>query len=64
LSALKAYSLGDEARLQDKEEESVGFYRMAVELDPNFAIAYARLGALYRNLAYFWPDPLQMYQLI
>lgn len=53
LSALKAYSLGDEARLQDKEEESVGFYRMAVELDPNFAIAYARLGALYRNLAYF-----------
>jgi DNA-binding winged helix-turn-helix (wHTH) protein/tetratricopeptide (TPR) repeat protein len=53
LSALKAYTMGDEARLQDKEEESVGFYRMAVELDPNFAIAYARLGALYRNLAYY-----------
>jgi tetratricopeptide (TPR) repeat protein len=53
LSALKAYTMGDEARLQDKEEESVGFYKMAVELDPNFAIAYARLGALYRNLAYY-----------
>jgi tetratricopeptide (TPR) repeat protein len=53
LSALKAYTMGDEARLQDKEEESVGFYRMAVELDPNFAIAYARLGAIYRNLAYY-----------
>jgi eukaryotic-like serine/threonine-protein kinase len=51
LSALKAYTMGDEARLQDKEEESIGFYRMAVELDPNFAIAYARLGALYRNLS-------------
>jgi len=51
LSALKAYTMGDEARLQDKEEESVAFYTMAVELDPNFAIAYARLGALYRNLS-------------
>lgn len=51
LSALKAYTLGDEKRLQDQEEESIGFYRMAIELDPNFAIAYARLGALYRNLS-------------
>ncbi|MGB7847118.1 MAG: winged helix-turn-helix domain-containing protein [Candidatus Acidiferrum sp.] len=51
LSALKAYTMGDEARLQDKEEESAAFYKMAVELDPNFAIAYARLGALFRNLS-------------
>jgi DNA-binding winged helix-turn-helix (wHTH) protein/tetratricopeptide (TPR) repeat protein len=51
LSALKAYAMGDERRLQDKEEESVGFYRMAIELDPNFAIAHARLGTIYRNLS-------------
>jgi eukaryotic-like serine/threonine-protein kinase len=50
LSALKAYTVGDDMRFRDKEEESVSFYRMAVELDPNFAIAYARLGAIYRNL--------------
>jgi eukaryotic-like serine/threonine-protein kinase len=50
LSALKAYTVGDDMRFRDKEEESVTFYRMAVELDPNFAIAYARLGAIYRNL--------------
>ena len=51
LSALKAYTMGDEKRLQDQEQESIGFYRMAIELDPNFAIAYARLGAIYRNLS-------------
>lgn len=51
LSALKAYTMGDEKRLQDQEEESLSFYRMAVELDPNFAIAYARLGTIYRNLS-------------
>ncbi len=51
LPALKAYTTGDEMRLQDKEVESVSFYKMAVELDPNFAIAHARLAALYRNLS-------------
>ncbi len=51
LSALKAYTMGDEKRLQDQEQESIGFYRMAIELDPDFAIAYARLGAIYRNLS-------------
>lgn len=51
LSALKAYTMGDEKRLQDQEQESIGFYRMAIELDPNFAIAYARIGAIYRNLS-------------
>ena len=51
LPALKAYTTGDEMRLADKEVESVSSYRMAVELDPNFAIAHARLAALYRNLS-------------
>lgn len=53
LSALKAYAMGDENRLQDKEEESLAFYRMAVELDPQFAIAWARLAAVYRILGQY-----------
>jgi DNA-binding winged helix-turn-helix (wHTH) protein/predicted Zn-dependent protease len=51
LAALKAYTTGDEMRLTDKEAESISFYKMAIELDPNFAIAHARLAALYRNLS-------------
>jgi eukaryotic-like serine/threonine-protein kinase len=51
LTALKAYAQGDRMRFQGSEAESVPYYLMAVELDPNFAIAYARLGALYRNLS-------------
>ena len=50
LAALKAYTVGDEKRIRGDEAESVTSYKMAVELDPNFAIAYARLGAVYHNL--------------
>jgi eukaryotic-like serine/threonine-protein kinase len=50
LAALKAYTVGDEKRIRGDEAESVTSYRMAVELDPNFAIAYARIGAVYHNL--------------
>ncbi len=53
LSALKAYAMGDEDRLQDKEEESLAFYKMAVELDPQFAIAWTRLAAVYRILGHY-----------
>jgi DNA-binding winged helix-turn-helix (wHTH) protein/tetratricopeptide (TPR) repeat protein len=50
LAALKAYTTGEQKRAQGKEEESIPFYKMAIELDGNFAIAYARLAAIYRNL--------------
>ena len=50
LAALKAYTSGDEKRAQGQEVESVPPYRMAIELDPDFAMAYARLGAVYTNL--------------
>jgi DNA-binding winged helix-turn-helix (wHTH) protein/tetratricopeptide (TPR) repeat protein len=50
LAALKAYTSGDQKRAQGSEAESVPFYKMAIELDPDFAIAYARLGAVYNNL--------------
>lgn len=50
LAALKAYTSGDEKRAQGKEVESVPFYKMAIELDPNFAMAYARVGTVFGNL--------------
>ena len=53
LAALKAYTLGDEKRAQGQDAESVPSYKMAIELDPDFAIAYARLGAVYSNLQEF-----------
>src|SRR5208282_75069 len=43
LAALKAYTSGDEKRAQGQDAESVPSYKMAIELDPDFAIAYARL---------------------
>ena len=49
LAALKAFSEGEETRDKSGDEESVLFYQHAVELDPNFALAYARLGTVYGN---------------
>jgi eukaryotic-like serine/threonine-protein kinase len=50
LAALKAFSDGEETRDKRGDEEALPFYQHAVELDPNFALAYARLGALYGNI--------------
>jgi len=50
LAALKAYTEGDQKRAHGLDSDSVPFYKMAIELDPEFAIAYARLGAVYNNL--------------
>jgi serine/threonine protein kinase/tetratricopeptide (TPR) repeat protein len=50
LEALKAYSIGDEKRSREGDLEAMPFYKRAIELDPNFAMAYARLGAVYANL--------------
>ena len=50
LEALKAYGLGEMQRAKGVEQEAIPFYQHAVELDPNFAMAYARLGAVYENL--------------
>ena len=49
LEALKAYAMGDEERTKGRARESLVFYQRAVELDPNFAIAYARIGVHYFN---------------
>ncbi len=50
LEALKAYTLGDELRNKGKQLESIPFYKRATELDTNFAMAFARLGATYYNV--------------
>lgn len=49
LEALKAYAMGDEARARGRARESLVFYQRAVELDPNFAMAYARIGVFHGN---------------
>ena len=49
LEALKAFSMGNAEFDQGLERESLPFYRRAVELDPNFAWVYARMGVVYSN---------------
>src|SRR5262249_11889304 len=44
LEALKAFTVGDEKHAAGDDLASIPFYKHAVELDPNFAMAYARLG--------------------
>jgi len=39
--------VGKELGLKVKNEEAIPFFKRAVELDPNFAIAYAWLSASY-----------------
>ncbi len=50
LEALKAYAAADEMRNGGGEAESIPLFQRAVELDPNFALAYARLAAIYSNV--------------
>ena len=50
LDALKAYSMGIETRLTTGEIQAIPFFEHALELDPNFALASARLGAIHANL--------------
>ena len=47
LEALQAYSLGMKEQNQINYPEAITFYRRAVELDPNFAMAYAHLATVY-----------------
>ncbi len=49
LDALKAYSLAMQARANKGENESIPFFKQAIALDPNFAMAYATLGQVEVN---------------
>ncbi|HJU42120.1 MAG TPA: protein kinase, partial [Vicinamibacterales bacterium] len=50
LEALKAYGQGLRTRRMTGDFDSVPFFRRAIDLDPEFALAYARLGTVYNNL--------------
>jgi serine/threonine protein kinase/Flp pilus assembly protein TadD len=49
LEALKAYSMANDERSKGKQREALAFYKRAVDLDPNFAMAWARIGVGYAN---------------
>lgn len=51
LEALKAYSQGLRTRRTNSDFDAVPFFRRAIDLDPEFALAYARLGTVYSNLS-------------
>jgi eukaryotic-like serine/threonine-protein kinase len=53
LEALKAYSLGLELHSGGKYQDAIPFYKRAIDLDNNFAIAYARLATVYNNTGKF-----------
>jgi serine/threonine protein kinase/tetratricopeptide (TPR) repeat protein len=50
LEAFRAYALGDVAHDKAMDiPDAEGHYLRAIELDPDFAMAYARLGVVYNN---------------
>jgi eukaryotic-like serine/threonine-protein kinase len=51
LEALQAYSLALNTWSTKGEGSAIPFLKRALELDPNFAMAYARLGTAYFNLS-------------
>jgi serine/threonine protein kinase/tetratricopeptide (TPR) repeat protein len=50
LDALKEYSLGEAAHAKFDDDAAIPYLKRAVELDPNFAMAWAVLGVAYNNL--------------
>jgi eukaryotic-like serine/threonine-protein kinase len=50
LEALQAFSLGQAEHLKLDDDKAIPHLKHAVELDPNFAMAYATLGVAYHNL--------------
>jgi eukaryotic-like serine/threonine-protein kinase len=51
LEALKAYSLGHQAMLVKSDyAAAIPLFQRAIGLDPNFAMAYARMGTSYSDL--------------
>ena len=49
LEALKEFSLGQAEHMKLDDDKAVPHLKRAIELDPNFAMAYATLGTAYSN---------------
>ncbi len=47
LEALKAYALGSSQFARGKNAEAIASYRRAIDLDPNFALAYSSLARVH-----------------
>ncbi|HKW62860.1 MAG TPA: protein kinase [Candidatus Acidoferrum sp.] len=47
LEALKAFSLAEKAQNEKGDVAAIPYYKRAIELDPQFAAAYAQLGNVY-----------------
>jgi tetratricopeptide (TPR) repeat protein len=50
LEAFKSFSLGVEQQSKGKYGEAIPFFQRATEIDPNFALAYARMASMYYTL--------------
>src|SRR5579864_5416590 len=50
LEALQAFTLGQSEHQKMRDDAAIPFLKKAVDLDPNFAMAYATLGVSYFNL--------------
>jgi len=50
LEALKAYTMARSTQREKGDVEAIPFMKRAIELDPNFALAYGSLGVIYSNL--------------
>jgi serine/threonine protein kinase/tetratricopeptide (TPR) repeat protein len=51
LEALQAFTLGQAEHQKLEDDKSIPHLQRAIELDPNFAMAYATLGVVYGNLS-------------
>ena len=51
LEALQAFTLGENEHQKMRDDAAIPFLKKAVELDPNFALAYATMGVSYFNLS-------------
>lgn len=49
LAALRAYRLGEQRHLSGNDTESKTYYKLAIDLDPQFALAYLQVGRAYSN---------------
>jgi eukaryotic-like serine/threonine-protein kinase len=50
LEALKTFSMGVTTEREKGDANAIPFVKRAIELDPDFAVAYAVLGVMYANL--------------
>ena len=50
LEALKAFSMGQRTLRESGEVRAIPFFRQAIQLDPDFALAYTTLGRAYEDL--------------